>query len=168
MEHADREQGKTENVSPHQTRKALAYAFVKYLQNPFTKENVNQTIKNNGKLFERCVQQGDEDEATDILVLMQQEAIKYPEGASVFAGKYSLSSSPLFSSHNANTLTTAIARALVFQEIVDAEGVEAWWNSPRSVENQAFVDVREETKEMVDYLLESDDSEESEEEEDSD
>jgi hypothetical protein len=79
------------------------------------------------------------------MLLIQNDATKYPNGP---------------------TLLEAVTTALVSNDLIDADGIEAWWTSPRSVETDALVSVRERTKKVVDFLLaeDSDDSDEEEEE----
>lgn len=71
---------------------------------------------------------------------------------------------------NGAALLEAVTTALVSNDLIDVDGIEAWWSSPRSVETDALIAIREKTKKVVDFLLEddSDDSEDESSEEDSD
>lgn len=61
-----------------------------------------------------------------------------------------------------------LATALTQNDVIEADGFEKWWNDERSSASEQMEAVRKDTKQLVDFLLESDDEESEEEESEED
>jgi translation initiation factor eIF-2B subunit epsilon len=111
------------------------------------KEAVNQTLPKHKSLLERTMfdREGDnKPDQVDFMLLLQADAVTRKDG---------------------ELLLLHVATKLVELDVIEAEGIEQWWDDEKSSENEGMVKAREKTKQLVDFLRESDDEDESEEEE---
>jgi translation initiation factor eIF-2B subunit epsilon len=159
------------NASEHAVRRAVSAAFGTYFVEKAStgsnvKETVERVIKEHRVLFTRIMFDKKDDEKPDqedLLLCFQKSLLspmehRHDEGAIV-----KLVSGD---TETAGTILLHLVSSLVALDVVEAEGVEAWWESPRSKEDANLAAVRERTKAVVDFLLQSDDEEESDEESD--
>lgn len=140
------------NAEGKQVRRALAVAFAKRIANLMEgdkpaspKDAVGQVIPTYQLLIKANVKE--EDEQAEFLLLLQTDLVHRPAGEKVL----------LFAS---NELAT--------NDLVEAEGFEAWWNDPRSSATEELERVRKETKQLVDVLVDDDDDDEDDDETDDD
>jgi translation initiation factor eIF-2B subunit epsilon len=143
------------NASEHQVRRAVAQAFMKRISqliesgSPAAKA-VSDTLGKHKTLLERTMFDGDKDnkpDQVDFLLLLQQDAVNRKDG---------------------DTTLLHMIKALVELEVIEAEGVEQWWNDGKSCESEQMKHVREKTKKLVEFLVDDSDDEESGEEESDD
>ncbi|KAF7197379.1 putative translation initiation factor eIF-2B subunit epsilon [Pseudocercospora fuligena] len=136
------------NAQDEQIRRATAVAFGKCVstlieagQSP--NSAVTDLLPRYSLLITSIVKE--EDEQAEFLLFLQRDLVHRAQGSKIL----------LFMSN-----------ALAKDDIIEAEGFEAWWNDEKSSENEQLEEVRKETKQLVDVLCADDES--SEEEEDSD
>jgi translation initiation factor eIF-2B subunit epsilon len=148
------------NASEHAVRKAVAPAFVKYIDSLLSsgkaatpKAAVEKALQPYKNLLERVVFDKDLDkkeDQVDLLLLFQTELTK------------------LRTSSTGDVILLLLMTELVRLDIVEAAGVEQWWEDGRSKESVELKAVREKTKQLVEFLTQSDDEEESDDDEDED
>jgi translation initiation factor eIF-2B subunit epsilon len=144
------------NASEHSVRRAVAAAFDKYitvLADPAGTHAmsitaaVNKALPPHKKLLSRILFDRADDEKSDqvdLLLLLQADLAKRRDGDSVLL---------------------LMAKELVQLEVLEAEGLEQWWENAKSSDGEEMVRVRAKTKTLVDFLCASDDDESSGEEE---
>lgn len=142
----------TANAEDKQIRRAIAVAYTKRIaslieQGSSPKDAVNKVFTPYKALLEGYLKE--EDWQAEFLLFLQTDLVHRQQGEKVL----------LF-----------LSNALAQEDMVEAEGFEAWWNDPRSSASEALEKVRADTKQLVDVLIgdEDDDEEEESEEEDSD
>jgi hypothetical protein len=62
-----------------------------------------------------------------------------------------------------DVLLLHVATKLVELDVVEAEGIEQWWDDGKSSEGEGMEKVREKTKQLVDFLRDSDDDDDEDE-----
>lgn len=126
-------------------RRAVASGLWTYLNTQsFSLKKLKEEIEKNQELVRRFTL--NTNDQVDFLVLLQKDATK--------------SQNP--------TLFRSLMFALASEDLVDAEGLKAWWDSDRSVETEALSSVRKPTEDVVQAVLkQAEESDESDEEDDS-
>lgn len=137
------------NAEDKQLRRAVASAFGKRLASitesgKSPKDAVSELIPRYRSLIEGYVKA--ESEQAEFMLYVQTDLAQRPQGEKIL----------LF-----------LSNALATNDIVEAEGFEAWWNDPRSTASEKLEAVRKETQPLVEVLC-GDDEDESEEEESDD
>jgi translation initiation factor eIF-2B subunit epsilon len=143
------------NASEHQVRRAVTQAFMKRLSQLIengtpAKEAVNQTLPKHKSLLERTMFDRDADnkpDQVDFMLLLQADAVTRKDG---------------------DLILLHVATKLVELDVIEAEGIEQWWDDSKSSDGEGLVKAREKTKQLVDFLRDSDDDEDESEEEESD
>jgi translation initiation factor eIF-2B subunit epsilon len=142
------------NATEHQVRRAIVQGFTKRicaLQEATGKlqQSVTDVVGPYVNMLERAVDDASEEaqiaNQKDLLMLFQAEAVGKTEG---------------------DSLLLFIVKGLLDREVVEAEAVEGWWEDPKSVDKPDLKEVREKTRQLVEFLLES--SEEDDDEDDDD
>jgi translation initiation factor eIF-2B subunit epsilon len=143
------------NASEHAVRRAVAAAFGRYivkLADPAgahamsIKAAVDTTLSRHVNLLSRIVFDShfpQKDDQVDLLLVFQADLAKRRDGDSVLLH---------------------LANELVRLDIVEADGIEQWWTSEKSGEEGDMARVRVKTKQLVEFLLEDDESDEEEDE----
>jgi hypothetical protein len=143
------------NASEHQVRRAVTQAFMKHISALIdagtpAAEAVKLTLTHLKELVRRTMfDRGDDHDVKadqiDFMLLVQADAMTRKDG---------------------DVLLLHVATKLVELDVVEAEGIEQWWNDGKSSESEGLSTVREKTRQLVEYLAESDeeDSESGEEE----
>jgi translation initiation factor eIF-2B subunit epsilon len=138
------------NASEHAVRRAVAAAFGRYivkLADPAgaramsVKAAVDTTLSRHVNLLSRIVFDShvpQKDDQVDLLLVFQADLAKRRDGDSVLLH---------------------LTNELVRLDIVEADGIEQWWASEKSGEEGDMARVRVKTKQLVDFLLEDDESE---------
>lgn len=144
--HTNVRPGSSTNSSLDQVRRAVASGLWTYLNTQsFSPKKLKEEIEKNQELVRRFTL--NTNDQVDFLVLLQKDAAK--------------SENP--------TLFRSLTFALASEDLVDAEGLKAWWESERSVETEALKSVRTPTEDVVQAVLkqaeESDESDEDDSEE---
>lgn len=137
------------NADDKQLRRAVASAFGKRIASivesgKSPKDAVGELIPRYRSLIESYVKA--EAEQAEFMLFVQTDLAQRPQGEKIL----------LF-----------LSNALATNDIVEAEGFEAWWNDPRSTASEKLEAVRKETQPLVEVLC-GDDEDESEEESDDD
>lgn len=136
------------NADDKQLRRAVASAFGKRLASitesgKSPKDAVSELIPRYRSLIEGYVKL--ESEQAEFMLYVQTDLAQRPQGEKIL----------IF-----------LSNALATNDIVEAEGFEAWWNDPRSTASEKLEAVRKETQPLIDVLCGEDESEDSEEESD--
>jgi translation initiation factor eIF-2B subunit epsilon len=138
------------NAEDKQLRRAVAAAFGKRIasiiesDDKTPKDAVAELIPKYKNLIEGCVKT--EEEQAEFMLFLQTDLTQRAQGEKIL----------LF-----------LSNALATNDLVEAEGFEAWWNDPRSTASEKLEEVRRETKQLVDVLC-GEDSDEEESDEDDD
>jgi translation initiation factor eIF-2B subunit epsilon len=140
------------NASEHAVRRAVISGFLKRISSLVeggtgVKEAPSKLLPKYKLLLERTMFDKDDDakpDQVDFMLILQHDCVHRKDGEQILL-HFSL--------------------ALSKYDVIEAEGFEAWWNDAKSTENEEMQNVREKTKTLIDYLLQSD-GEESEEDED--
>ncbi|KAK0904350.1 translation initiation factor eIF-2B epsilon subunit, GEF [Friedmanniomyces endolithicus] len=141
----------TENAEDNQIRRAVAVAFSRRIANLIeggrtAKEAVATAILPNQRLIKACVKEASEQ--AEFLLFLQTDSVHRAQGSKVLLH---------------------VAFVLAGEDMVDGDGLEMWWEDPRSVATEELKKVRAETKPVVDQMAgESEDDDEDEEEDDDD
>jgi len=124
-----------------------------------SKDAVEKVVTENQTMFSRILFDKKKDEKTDQedLLLCIQKSLLAPmqhqhEGedqTKAVAGDVTV----------AGNILLQLITSLVAHDVLEAEGVEAWWENPQSSSSEDLSSVRERTKAVVDFLLQSDDEE---------
>lgn len=142
------------NASEHAVRRAVAAAFGRYIvsladpegsHDMTVKAAVDSTISRHVNLLSRIVFDSNvpkKDDQVDLLLLFQADLAKRRDGDSVLLH---------------------LANELVRLDVIEAEGIEQWWANAKSGEEGDMARVRAKTKQLVDFLLEDDESDEEDE-----
>lgn len=138
------------NADDKQLRRAVASAFGKRIASitetgKSPKDAVAELIPRYRSLIEGYVKA--EDEQAEFMLYVQTDLAQRPQGEKIL----------LF-----------LSNALATNDIVEAEGFEAWWNDPRSTASEKLEAVRKETQPLIEVLCGDDEEESSEEESDDD
>ena len=140
------------NAEDKQVRRAIAVSFIKRIVSLVEsglspKAAVDKAIPPNKLLVTRCVtsNRGRYDEQVEFLMFMQTDLVHRKQGSKILLNA-------------CYTLTT--------HDLVEAEGVELWWEDARSSANEELRLVREETEPLVRALTGDDDDEEEEDDDD--
>ena len=137
------------NAEDKQVRRAVAVALVKRIaglvdSGVSPKDAVSKTIPPNKLIVQRCVSTGRDEysDQTEFLLYLQTATLRRPQGAKILLH---------------------VCTTLAHNDLIEAEGFEAWWEDPRSSASDELQAVRQETKPLVDVLVgDDDDDEESE------
>jgi translation initiation factor eIF-2B subunit epsilon len=146
----------TANQSEHAVRRSLVTAFMRYISslvsspdgtlNKGYAETIKTTLTPYNTLFKRNVHDHDNDnkaDQTDLLLLFQHDLSRRSDG---------------------DSLLMQTIMHFVLADVLQAEGVEQWWNSPKSVATEELKKVRAKTEPVVKQLC--DDSSEEEDDDD--
>uniref|UniRef100_A0A2D3V2H9 Mannose-1-phosphate guanyltransferase n=1 Tax=Ramularia collo-cygni TaxID=112498 RepID=A0A2D3V2H9_9PEZI len=138
------------NADDKQLRRAVASAFGKRIASSTEsgkspKDAVGELIPRYRSLIEGYVKL--ESEQAEFMLYVQTDLAQRPQG---------------------EKLLLFLSNALAHNDIVEAEGFEAWWNDPRSTASEKLQAVRKETQPLIDVLCGDDDEESDEEESDED
>jgi translation initiation factor eIF-2B subunit epsilon len=141
------------NASPHSVRRAVAHAFAKQLATMVNnghaaKAAVNSTVSPHVDMWRRIVfdhDAKDKADQVDLLLCIQTELKAKNEG---------------------ETILFFLLQELVNLDVIEAEGVEQWWESEKSVSTEEMKAVRSKSKALVDFLLADDDEDDDEEDSD--
>jgi translation initiation factor eIF-2B subunit epsilon len=139
------------NASPHSMRRAVAHAFVKHIValvggGTSPKDAVEGTVGPHVEMWRRIVfdREADEkDDQADLLLCIQSE---------------------LKAKNHGDAILSLMLHQLVHLDVVEAEGVEQWWNSEKSASTEEMRAVRAASQQLVDFLLEEDEEDEDDEE----
>jgi translation initiation factor eIF-2B subunit epsilon len=135
------------NASPHSVRRAVAHAFTKHLAAMVTsghpaKTAVNSTIPPHADMWQRIVfdhDVEDKHDQVDLLICIQNE---------------------LKAKNDGETILFFLLQELVNLDVIEAEGVEQWWENEKSTSTEEMKAVRAKSKTLVDFLLADDDDDE--------
>jgi translation initiation factor eIF-2B subunit epsilon len=139
------------NASPHSMRRAVAHAFVKHIvalvgSGTALKDAVEGTVGPHVEMWRRIVfdrEAEEKDDQADLLLCVQNE---------------------LKAKNSGDAILSLMLHQLVHLDVVEAEGVEQWWNGEKSGATEEMRAVRASSKQLVDFLLEDDDDEDEDEE----
>jgi len=141
------------NAEDKAVRRAVAVAFMKRIAalveaGSSPKDAVNAVVPPKKLLVQRCVvtEKDDYAEQVEFLCMLQSDLVHRAQGPKILLN---------------------VCYALSTNDLVEAEGFEAWWADERSTGSEALKEVRRETEPLVQALVGDDESEE-ESEEDSD
>lgn len=134
------------NAEDKQVRRAVAVSLVKRIaglveSGVSPKDAVAKTIPPNQLIVQRCVSTG-RDEYSDqleFLLYLQTAVLRRPQGAKIL----------LFA-----------CTTLAHDDLIEAEGFEAWWEDPRSSASNELQAARLDTKPLIDVLVGDDDDDE--------
>lgn len=144
------------NASEHQVRRAVAVSFMKRVSQLVNggmsvKEAVDKAFSKHKLLLDRTIfdknQSGKVDQV-DFLLLLQGDLVHREKG---------------------DEILLHVATQLYRMEVIEAEGIEQWWEDARSSEGDAMQKVRVKTKALIEFLEssdEEDDEDEGDEEDD--
>jgi translation initiation factor eIF-2B subunit epsilon len=131
------------NATEHQVRRAVTQAFMKYISQLVdsgtpAKAAVNNTLPKFKSLLERTMfDKADDDkpDQVDFMLSLQTDAVSRKDG---------------------DLLLLHVATKLVELDVIDAEGIEQWWDDAKSSADEGMQKVRSKTQQLVEYLRESD------------
>lgn len=138
------------NAEDKQVRRAVAVSLVKRIAGlveagSSAKDAVAKTIPPNKLIVQRCVSTGADkySDQVEFLLYLQTALVRRQQGAKILL-------------HACTTLA--------HNDLIEAEGFEAWWADARSSSSDELQAVRQETKPLIDVLVgdEDEDSEDSE------
>ena len=131
------------NAEDKQVRRAVAVSLMKRIAGLVEsglspKDAVAKTLPRNKLIVERCVSTGREEytDQVEFLLYMQNDLLRRQQGAKILL-------------HACTTLAHS--------DLVEPEGVEAWWGDPRSSSSDELHSVRADTKPLIDALVGEDD-----------
>ncbi|KAF2671019.1 nucleotide-diphospho-sugar transferase [Microthyrium microscopicum] len=140
-------------ASEHAMRRAIVASFMRHISSLVSDGTsiasaVTSTIKPHQALLNRNIfdkEKASKVDQVDLLLLLQSDLSKRLDG---------------------DAILLRVTHELVNLDVVEAEGIEQWWNDERSVASKEVTRLREKTRQLVDYLLR--DSSEDEDDEDED
>lgn len=137
------------NAEGKQIRRAVAVAFSKRMAKfvetgKSAKEAASSTVSPNRLLIERCVDAASVEEQVEFLLFLQTDLVHRPQGSKLL----------LFASFE-----------LANNDLADADGFQGWWEAAQSSATEELKKVKVETKQVVDFLQDQDESSEEEDDE---
>ena len=130
------------NAEDKQVRKAVAVAIMKRVaglveSGRTPKDAVAKVLPKYDRLIQGCVATGKDEfsEQVEFLLDLQKDLLRR---------------------HQGDKILSSVSYVLVDDDLVESEGVDLWWNDPRSSASDELQAVRQATKPLVDYLAASD------------
>ncbi|KAI7603667.1 hypothetical protein KC343_g11925, partial [Hortaea werneckii] len=140
------------NAEGKQIRRAVAVAFAKRMANlvetgKSAKEAASSTVSSNQLLVERCVDADSAEEQVEFLLFLQTDLVHRQQGSKLL----------LFASFQ-----------LANNDLADADGFREWWEDERSSASDELKSVKAETKQVVDFLQDQEESSDEDDDDDDD
>ncbi|KAF2878088.1 heat shock transcription factor 2, partial [Massariosphaeria phaeospora] len=141
------------NASDHQVRRAIVVSFVKRIaqltkSGSGVKVAVGQVFGQHKDLIDRAIfdkKQSSKADQVDFMVLLQSD-LAHREGGDV--------------------ILLNAATKLLEMDVIEYDGMLQWWDDARAVENEGMEKVREKTSQLIDFINQSSEEENSDEAED--